>query len=99
MVKGFPKSKGFTVSGLDEIGEFPEEPKPDMVNSPDHYTSGSIECIDYIKEVLTASEYIGYLRGNMIKYQHRCRDKGKFQEDLKKIEWYAKKLNQYIDGS
>lgn len=70
----------------------------DMVNSPAHYTSGSIECIDYMKEVLTASEYIGYLRGNMIKYQHRCRDKGKFQEDLKKVEWYSKRLNDYLDG-
>ena len=50
----------------------------DMVNSPPHYTGGSIECIDYMKEVLSAAEYIGYLRGNMIKYQHRCRDKSKF---------------------
>jgi len=70
----------------------------DMVNSPAHYTSGSIECIDYIRDVLSAAEYIGYLRGNMIKYQHRCRDKGKFKEDLKKIEWYSKKLNEYLAG-
>lgn len=70
----------------------------DMVNSPAHYTSGSIECIDYMKEVLSAAEYIGYLRGNMIKYQHRCRDKGNFKQDLKKVEWYSKKLNEYLDG-
>lgn len=70
----------------------------DMVNSPAHYTSGSIECIDYIKDVLSAAEYIGYLRGNMIKYQHRCRDKGKFQQDLQKIEWYSRKLNEYLKG-
>jgi len=70
----------------------------DMVNSPAHYTSGAIECIDYIKDVLTAAEYIGYLRGNMIKYQHRCRDKGKFKQDLQKIEWYSKKLNEYLAG-
>lgn len=72
--------------------------KRDMVNSPAHYTSGSIECIDYIEEVLSPSEYIGYLRGNMIKYQHRCSDKGKFQEDLKKVEWYIQRLNKYLDG-
>lgn len=80
----------------------PEERKRskerDMINSPAHYTGGDIECIDYIKDVLTTAEYIGYLRGNMIKYNHRCRDKGKFQEDLKKIEWYSKRLNEYLDG-
>lgn len=70
----------------------------DMVNSPAHYTQGSIECIDYIKEVLTAAEYIGYLRGSMIKYQHRCRDKNNFQEDQKKIEWFSRRLNKYLDG-
>ncbi len=66
----------------------------DMVNSPAHYTSGSIECIDYMKEVLSAAEYIGYLRGNMAKYLHRWRYKNGI-EDLKKARWYLNKLIEY----
>jgi len=43
----------------------------DMVNSPPHYGTGVIECIDYIEDFLTKEEYIGYLRGNIAKYLHR----------------------------
>lgn len=64
---------------------------PDMVNSPSHYGNGQIECIDYIKDTLTNEELIGYLRGNLIKYQHRFRYKNG-TEDLKKAEWYLKEL-------
>ena len=40
----------------------------DMVNHPPHYTNGGIETIDYIKAKMSAEEYIGYLRGNILKY-------------------------------
>jgi hypothetical protein len=45
------------------------EHTPDNVNSPAHYGKGKIECIDYIEDFLTREEYIGYLRGNIAKYQ------------------------------
>lgn len=70
----------------------------DVVAKPAHYNAGSIECIDYIKSVLSPEEYIGYLRGNAIKYQHRCRYKGKTTEDLKKAQWYLAKLVEEFDG-
>ena len=63
----------------------------DNVNSPAHYGSGNIECIDYIEDFLTKEEFIGYLRGNIAKYMHRWRYKNK-AEDLKKAEWYLKRL-------
>jgi len=63
----------------------------DMVNSPAHYGSGTIECIEYIEDMLTPDEYIGYLRGNVAKYMHRFRYKNGL-EDLKKAEWYLKRL-------
>jgi hypothetical protein len=69
----------------------------DMVNKPPHYTSGTIECIDYIKDVLTKEEYIGYLRGCMIKYQHRLRHKGDSVENAGKMEWYNKKLKEALN--
>ena len=59
----------------------------DKVNKPDHYTSGTIECIDYIKDSLSREEWIGYLRGNIAKYMHRFRNKNG-SEDLRKAEVY-----------
>ena len=43
----------------------------DPVNKPMHYALSGIECIEYIKERLTAEEFKGYCHGNLIKYQHR----------------------------
>lgn len=64
----------------------------DLVNSPQHYTGqGNIECITYIADVLSEEELIGYLRGNIIKYNHRWRQKGGIQ-DLKKAQWYQNYL-------
>ena len=51
----------------------------DPVNHPSHYTqSGDIECIDAIKAALTGESdpFIGYLRGNAIKYLWRADLKG-----------------------
>ena len=63
----------------------------DKVNKPDHYTSGTIECIDYIKDSLSREEWIGYLRGNIVKYMHRFRNKNG-TEDLCKAEAYLGRL-------
>lgn len=69
-----------------------------MINQPPHYNSGEIECIDYIKDRMSVDEFIGYLWGNVIKYNHRWKDKGGI-EDLRKSQWYSKKLSEVIDGS
>ena len=62
-----------------------------MVNSPDHYTTGGIEAIDYMQAKLSADEFQGYLKGNILKYISRSNQKGKI-EDLKKAQWYLNKL-------
>lgn len=59
----------------------------DMIRSPDHYTSGGIECIDYIRAKLTPEEFRGYCKGCAIKYLSRERLKGG-DEDLHKAEQY-----------
>jgi hypothetical protein len=64
----------------------------DVVEKPAHYNNGTIECIDYIKDSMSLEEYRGYLRGNVIKYQHRHKYKGKELEDLQKAQWYLNKL-------
>ena len=62
----------------------------DNVNSPVHYNQAGIECIDAIEAALDEGfEY--YLQGNVMKYLWRYRYKNG-AEDLKKAEWYNRKL-------
>ena len=63
----------------------------DMVNSPIHYSAGGVECIDALQASMTRDEFLGYLKGNIMKYVWRYRDKGGV-EDLKKANWYLNKL-------
>ena len=75
--------------------DFLEQPT-DNVNNPSHYGNGKIECIDYLEDFMTTEEFIGYLRGNIGKYLHRWRYKNGL-EDLRKSEWYLKKLITVIE--
>lgn len=63
----------------------------DAVNNPSHYTTGGIECIDAMQAMLSRDEFVGYLRGNIFKYQWRYKHKNGI-EDLKKAQWYANRL-------
>ena len=67
----------------------------DLVNSPPHYNKGEIECIDAIEAMLTHEEYVGYLRGNSLKYRWRFRYKNGVQ-DLEKAEWYEQRLMETL---
>jgi len=70
----------------------------DMVNHPPHYKRG-IETIKIIRSKLTMEEYIGYLRGTIIKYITRLGYKGQDHDminDVGKIIWYAKELEDYL---
>ena len=75
----------------------PQEWVKNNVERPPHYNKGSIECIDSIEAMLTSEEFIGYLRGNSLKYRWRMRYKGKAIEDLKKAEWYDNKLLDFLE--
>ena len=68
----------------------------DVVNRPEHYNNGGMECIEAIQGMLTHDEYIGYLRGNALKYLWRFRYKGKPVEDLRKARWYEERLINYM---
>jgi len=67
------------------------EKQHDTVNSPTHYNQGDIECIDAIRAMLTPEEFLGYCRGNSLKYRWRFRYKNGI-EDLRKAEWYEKRM-------
>lgn len=64
----------------------------DPVNHPSHYTQGSIECIDAIEAALGREQFIGFLRGQVIKYQWRLGLKGAPVEDAEKSGWYNTRL-------
>lgn len=64
----------------------------DPVNSPSHYASGDIECIDAIKASMTREAFLGYLKGNIQKYMWRYEKKVNPLEDVKKARWYMNKL-------
>jgi len=55
----------------------------DQIQSPDHYTHGGIEVIDFI-----VSWNMEYHQGNIIKYICRYKYKGTPVEDLKKARQY-----------
>lgn len=64
----------------------------DNVNSPAHYTTGKIECIDAIADVTKSlNGFEAYCTGNALKYLWRWKHKNGV-EDLKKAQWYLNKL-------
>ena len=67
-----------------------------MVDHPPHYNNGHIECIEAIEAMLTPDEFVGYLRGNSLKYRWRFRYKTKPIEDLRKARWYEEKLMAFL---
>jgi len=79
--------KGYSMGDLDKVDAADER-----VNSPNHYTHGGIEVIDYLEAKLTREEFIGYLRGNVIKYISRLGLKDESSEQAKKAEWYCRRL-------
>lgn len=66
--------------------------KNDNVNNPSHYTSGAIECIDAIEASMSKEAFLGYLKGNALKYTWRYEQKLNPKEDLQKAQWYLNKL-------
>lgn len=92
------KRDWFLSTRFEEVSKNNEKPKvEDVVNNPSHYKGNKgIETIDFIENVLTKEEFIGYLRGNVIKYQSRANLKGRKEEDLKKAKWYSDKLVEVL---
>jgi hypothetical protein len=71
-----------------------DEQEEDLVNHPSHYTQGNIECIEAIEAQLSPEEFRGFLKGNIVKYLWRERDKGGV-ESLEKAGWYLDRLIKY----
>ena len=70
-----------------------------MVDHPPHYMVGGIETIDFIQAKLTRDEFVGYLKGNVLKYGSRIGSKGAAVLDAGKLAWYAAKLQDVLSTS
>ena len=73
----------------------------DDVNNPSHYKLfPDLEAIDIMRRVLSPVEYVGYLKGNVLKYRLRAGLKGDDAEkDLAKAEWYRAELYNLTGGA
>lgn len=66
---------------------------------PDHYKLWSgMEEFELHKSLLTKEEYIGFLKGNILKYQMRMSRKPgvSIEQDIKKRDFYSSELNKFI---
>ena len=74
-----------------------EDNKEEKVNHPSHYNFTKMETLDIIDNFSTHEEYVGFLKGNVIKYLHRYSHKNGM-EDLRKASWYLNKLIEVEGG-
>lgn len=86
---------GILQAAIEDIGDYKEN---DSVNHPVHYTSGKMECIDIV-DVMTEDKQglEAFCTGNIVKYLYRYNKKGGV-EDVKKAEWYIKKLIEVLEA-
>ena len=54
-----------------------------------HYQKAAMQPIEVMQRFLTREEFIGFLKGNIIKYKARAAFKGSRNEDMQKTRQYA----------
>ena len=85
-----------TPTVADTVEENSEDVKPDQVNRPANYTSGSIECIDAMQAAFGDEAIKDFCLCNAFKYLWRHRSKNGV-EDLKKARWYLNRLIEEVE--
>lgn len=82
-----PQSK--KVSEVDEVGD-----TGTAATSP-HYNSLPVQPIELMEAMLTREEFLGFLKGNMIKYAMRAGRKDETKKDVNKYNQY-KAFYEYV---
>ena len=89
LIKGFESNKRAENWSNKWIG--PEAKKPnDMINSPSHYASGEVECIDAMVSAFGLQRVQEYAEIAAFKYNWRSNKKGNPSEDKGKAIWYLR---------
>lgn len=90
------KDWGHTTVVLDE------KPRPkEMVDHPDHYggKDNPYETIKVLEHTMTREEFIGFLKGNVFKYNDRANKKDNPVQDYGKAAWYQNYLTDFLKRS
>jgi hypothetical protein len=76
--------------------------EPEVIDHPAHYAEADIpsgiECWDWYELAMTEEEFIGHMKGNVLKYVFRAGRKSDGAQDLEKAGAYLKRWLSYLDG-
>lgn len=90
----YPDDRGeWTAERVMSLYEQPKT-KPELVNHPDHYNSGGVECIDAILAARGSEATKEFCICNSMKYLWRLGHKDDAVQEAKKARWY---LDKYIE--
>jgi len=71
----------------------------EAVHHPSHYRIfPDKEAIELIKACLTHEEFIGWLKGDILKYRLRAGFKDDVKQDIDKAMWYQNYLFEYVEA-
>lgn len=62
------------------------------INHPEYYNSRQRECIDEMVAIFGVNDTIAFCKLNAWKYRYRAGNKGDYDEDMKKADWYINKM-------
>ena len=73
--------------------------KIDDITNPEYYNKNGLSPIEAFRMgLLSTEEYIGFLKGNIIKYSVRCNNKN-LTEDMEKCKTYAEYLKDVLQDA
>jgi len=70
----------------------------DQVRNPKHYQLYNLETIEVIRDSMTNEEWLGYCKGNSLKYRLRAGKKDPVEQDIAKAMYYEELYEKYKDG-
>ena len=73
--------------------------KREMVNHPQHYVQGTIECIDAMISAFGNDAVRDFCKINAFKYLWRLGHKDEEAQEIGKIKWYLDKYMELSDDS
>lgn len=70
----------------------------ETINHPSHYGGDTVyETIKVLENRMTPQEFIGFLKGNVYKYNDRAKEKGIELENYKKGQFYQNYLVSFME--
>ena len=74
------------------------EEAPQSEHFDKHYNELEIQPIEVMQALLTPAEFLGFLKGNIIKYSYRCGKKDDPKSERAKFERYTEWHQQALKG-